>query len=506
MKRIQLEIIIVFALSLAVRLLIFFPSFIQGGDLGQFTTFVREIHMAGGLTPQTNLLYFPGTNYIYPPFLFMLVYWLNALVHPGFNAFLVMREILSVGAVASALTATLIYGITRSEKARSRNLAIGIMTVLFMPDLYALSWGGDPFVLGEFLFVATLFFLSRRSDQSYLWIAGSAITMIIVALSHDLTWFVAVFSFIVLFIYDLIRGHKKLLLMELIPFISGVSVGLIWWIPRIRFVYDAFFVTQSSGFGSYNSLSGAGSYILVFIPFSLVVISIAAYSLLKSDIKLSEVVWDPFVIALVSSLIFLVFIFKSPTLGGRIMYYSIILGTIVVFRFYGITSGPLSSGSDKKRTRWNLKSIRFVILAIVVISIPFQVATISGSVNHYESGYYQYDGALLAWGQSTNLGNGTVIAPNIGNYISAVDGVPVIVYGNFLVGGKQIDQRNAAISIVTDPSSQQSVSYIHQYNVSYVVVSQKYINETGNPGLFPPNMYTKVFSDKYYLVEKYTGS
>lgn len=504
MKRIQLEIGLIFVTSFVIRLMLFYPTFVQGGDLGQFSTFVREIHMAGGLVPSQNLLYFPGTEYIYPPFLFLMVNLINEMGHATFSPFASMREMLVVASIASAVTSSVIYGLSRSDKSATRNLISGILLVLFMPDIYALSWGGDPFIIGEMFFVLTLLFLSFRSERKIAWIIGSTVTLVLLALSHDLTWFFATFSVLVLLIYDIVKGNWKLLVRGLIPFLSGVAVGLLWWLPRIRFVYDAFFITESTGYGAYETFSSSTSYILVFVPFAISVVAIAVYSLYRSDIKLSKVVWDPFIIALVSSLIFIPFIVKSPTLGGRIMYFSIILGTIVVLRFFGKTSGPVLEMRGGRRSAPASKILLVVLLIIVLVAVPFQVINANGSVAHYKSGYYQYDSALLEWGAG-NLTKGTVVAPNIGNYISSVDGVPVIIYGNFLVGGNQIEQRNAAISIVSDPSSQQSVAYLHQYNISYVVVSTEYLSSLGNSTFFPTSLYTQVYSDKFYVVEKFTG-
>ncbi|HKJ97180.1 MAG TPA: hypothetical protein VJ944_05520 [Thermoplasmataceae archaeon] len=504
MRRALIETLAIFVTSLSVRLLIFYPTFIQGGDLGQFATFVREIHIAGWI-PAANVLYFPGTAYIYPPLLFLIVNSLNALFHPAFAPHLVMAELLAVAATASSLTASIIYYAARNNKSALKNLIIGAVAVFFMPDLYGLSWGGDPFIFGEFLFIALLYTLSKRSISGWTWILWSSIAAVLLALSHDLTWFFSMLAFLVLLIYDATRKDLNLILRELMPFFSALVVGLIWWLPRIRFVYDAFFVTESSGYGSYIPLSTAGSYLMVFIPFALSVIAIAFYTLYKSDIRLSKVKWDPFIIALVASLIFIPFIFKSTTLGGRIMYYTIILGTIVVLRLFSATSGPVLKrvATGKGRNSASRLAIA-ILLGVVLVAVPFQAGIAAGSVSHYKSGYYQYDAQLLAWGEK-NLSNGIVIAPNIGNYISSVDGVPVIVYGNFLVGGSQIDLRNAATYIVMNPANQTSANYIHEYGIKYIVVTQEFLASQASSGYFPSGMYKEVFSDKYYVVEQYTG-
>ncbi len=505
MRKDRIEALALFAAALAVRLLLFYPSFIQGGDLGQFATFAREIHAAGGI-PAVNTLYFPGTAYIYPPLIFLIADVINSPFFSSFNPAVVMQELFLIAAIASSAIAVLIYRMARSEDEITKNVVIGLIAVFFMPDLYALSWGGDPFILGEFLFIVSLYFLSKREAGKNLWILFSSVSLLLLALSHDLTWFFSMFSFIALLVYDTYRKNYSIVLKELVPFASSLAVGLIWWVPRARFVYDAFFVTESSGYGLYVPLSTAGSYILVFVPFAISVVAVAFYSLYRSNIRLSSVKWDPFIVSLVASLVFILFILKSQTLGGRIMYFSIILGTIVVLRFFRDTTGPQLR---PRRTRLNSGPAKFqlalAVLAVVLLTVPVQVSFAAQSVSHYKSGYYQYDATLLAWGQ-THFVNGTVVAPNVGNYISSVDGAPVIVYGNFLVGNAQIEYRNAAAYIVLNPGSQTSINYIHQYGIRYIVVTSAFMNSVQETNYFPAGMYKQVFSDQHYYVEEYIGN
>lgn len=503
MKKSLAELLLVFSLSLFLRIMIFYPSFIQGGDLGQFTTFAREMSIYGGV-PATNSIYFPGTQYVYPPFVFLAAGWISSLLARSFDPIVAMRTLLVFGALASSGTAVIIYGISRSTENRSKNLIIGLVTIFFMPDLYALSWGGDPFLVGEFFLFLLLASLLRRGDNDYKWMLFSSFAVAMIALSHDLTWFFAMLCLLLVAIYDIVRSGKIQMLKDIVPLISGLAVGLAWWIPRFRFVYDAFSVTASTGYGELTPISSAIPFLIAFVPFAIAVIAIAFYALFRSDIKLSREKWDPFVIALMASLIFVAFATKSATLAGRILFFGIVLGAVVVLRLFSRTSGP-SQPANRRLKLGNYRVTLFaVILAVIVVAtIPIQVSNATGSISHYKTGYYQYDPTLLAWGES-NLTGGTVIAPNIGNYISAVDGVPVIVYGNFLVGGTQISQRNAGTYVVTNPGSPMSLQYISQYNISYLVLPQSYMEK--NSSAFSTSLYNQVFSDQYYTVLEYIGS
>lgn len=504
MRKDWIEGLVIFVAAFAVRIMIFYPSFIQGGDLGQFTTFAREIQAIGGV-PAVNSLYFPGTEFIYPPLLFLMTYLVNAPFFSAFNATLVMHELLVIASLASSLTAVVIYYISRSSETRTKNLVVGTVAVFFMPDLYALSWGGDPFMVGEFLFISTLYLFSVRKPGKYGWVALSSVTMILLAFSHDLTWFFSMFAFLILLVYDLVKKNNRILVMELVPFVISLVAGMIWWVPRLAFLYHAFFITEAAGYGLYTPIGAVFNYVLVFIPFAVAVGILAFYSLFRSNIVLTKVKWDPFIVALVASAVFIVFMFKSETLGSRIMYFSIIFVTIVVLGFFRDSTGPHFRKSRSTKGRKIAGSTAaLVIMLIIMLTVPFQVAFAVNSVDHYKSGYYQYDQELLDWGQ-THFVNGTVVAPNVGNYIASVDGAPVIIYGNFLVGASQIKYRNAAASIILNPGNQTSVNYINQYGIRYIVISTSFADNLSLNNHFPPAMYRTIFSDKYYYVEEYIG-
>lgn len=503
MKRLHAELALVFSLSFVVRIILFYPSFVQGGDLGQFATFVREMNLNGSLIPSSNSLYFPGTQYIYPPLSFLLTNGITSVIYAQFNPYGVMKTLLILGAAASSGTATLIYGLSRSGSVSVKNFICGAVVVFFTPDLYALSWGGDPSVIGEFLFILFLTFLLQRKPGKERWIIGSSLTLILIAFTHDLTWFFAILALLVLTIYDLTKNGPVLALRDIIPLASGLLAGLIWWLPRVAFVLDALGASGSSGYGSLNPVSSAQTYLIAFLPFAFAIVSMAVYSLYRSNIKLSKIKWDPFVLAMFSSFIFLIFLPKSPTLAARILYFGIITSTIVVMRMFADTSGPVGGKRPAGYGKGKLALPILILVVIVAATLPLQFANAHSSTNYYKSGYYQYDPELLTWGE-THLDNGTVVAPNIGNYIAAVDGAPVIVYGNFLVGGTQIMQRDIGIQIVTNPASSSSLQYLSEYDITYVVVSTSYLNSSNTT--FPGSLYSEIYSDNYYVVEMYKGT
>lgn len=503
MKKSLVELLLIFSLSLFLRIMIFYPSFIQGGDLGQFTTFAREISIYGGV-PSTNSIYFPGTQYVYPPLVFIAAGWVSSIFTGGFEPSIAMRALLVFGALASSGTSVIIYRISRSPNSDRKNFIIALVTIFFMPDLYALSWGGDPFLVGEFLLFLLFAILLRRSGADSKWMLFSSLVIGIIALSHDLTWFFAMLSLILVLVYDFIRNGRHQAAKDLAPLVSGLAVGLVWWAPRIGFVYGAFFVSGSTGYGELSPITSAIPFLLEFVPFAIAVIAMAFYTLFRSGVKLSQVRWDPFIIALIASLIFVAFATKSTTLAGRILFFGIVLGAVVVLRLFSVSPGPKSSLNYFIRSGKHRSTLFAVILAVVIIAtIPVQMSSAVGSISHYKSGYYQYDPSLLSWGQN-NFTGGTVVAPNIGNYIAAFDGAPVIVYGNFLVGGTQIVQRDAGTYVVTNPASSVSLQYISQYNISYIVLPEPYIMQ--NSASFPPALYEQVYSDQYYTVLEYIGT
>ena len=91
------------------------------------------------------------------------------------------------------------------------------------------------------------------------------------------------------------------------------------------------------------------------------------------------------------------------------------------------------------------------------------------------------------------------MAPYIGQYLSAEDGTHVIMYTGFIVGPKQIQERNAAIWIVINPGS--SEMNISKYNIGYVIIPSSWENSTVNGYHISLYRYFQlVYSDPYYSI------
>lgn len=501
------DVFVVFVASFIVRILIFYPNFIPTGDVAQFSIFVREISTNGGIVPSTNSIYFPGSEYIYPPLLFLAVNYFNVLFShfAQTGGLTVMRELFLSGALASSVTAAAVYWKMKEKTHGILLLVPAIVMVFFTPDLYAFSWGGYPFIVAEMFMILLILVLENRNEETYRWAIYSGGLYVLIALTHDLTFFFFTLSFMVIILADSLRKKFKLALMEFAAFIAGLSVGLYWWIPRIHFVLDAIGLEQSTGSGALTSIAPPATYVFPFIAFAALILVIFFTGIaLTRDVR-SKVLLDPLALSLLSSLVFVFFAFKDTTLAARIFYYSIVLGSILILRDL-----PRYLEDLKPSTKYEIGQIKqaatVFLVIIALISIPFQAASSAANVNYYSTGDFTYDQALVAWGQS-NLANGTVVAPHIGNYLSAVDGVPVIIYGDFLVGSIQINQRNAAISLILNPGSTSSLQNITKYSIGYVIVKNSVLNSTinGNRILFPPQYFHVVYSDQYYTVEKYTG-
>lgn len=504
----KVDVFIVLALSFLVRLLIFYPAFIPTGDAAQFAIFVKEITMNGGLVPSTNVLYFPGSTYIYPPLLFIIVHYVNAIysTSAASNGLTIMRELLIVAAGASSLTAAFIYASLKGRTHGLLKVVTATVMIFFTPDLYALAWGGYPYLVAELFMILLIFVLIKRDENRYSWVLFAGILYALIALTHDLTFFFFSLSFVVIILADLLKKRFKVAGLETLSFMAGASIGIYWWIPRVHFVMDAIGLEQSSGSGLLTSVSAPPTYVVPFLLFAVIILIILAVGIATSREIRPRLILDPLTLSLLSSIVFIVFIFKDATLSARIFYYAIVLFSIVVLRDLPeyVKDAKSTKRKGDKKIR---KAVTTILVIFVLASVPFQAANSAASIHYYSTGDFRYDQALIKWG-SSNFGNKTVVAPHIGNYIAANDGVPVIVYGDFLVGSAQISQRNAATGIITDSGGLSALQNMTKYNVGYVVVKNSLFNSTvdGKRITFGLPYYTVVYRDQYYTVEKFTGT
>ena len=495
MSRFRLEILLVFLFSLAVRLAVFYSAPVPTGDAAQYASFVREIASSGGYIPAVNTVYFPGSTYIYPPFLFLMTYWLSILLSPAVSpgGFTYLWILLAVSAVFSSMTASLIYGsLGRAEK-RNQIIARIIVLSVFSPDVFAFTWGGYPYVVSEFFLVLMIFSFLYR-DKGLFWKVLAPLSIIFVGITHDLTFFVSVYLVLVFMVLDLIRKDFRKVKLDLIPLFSGILVAIIWWGPRFSFLLSAITTSQAQGNGPFAQISDPFLSFVGLVPAASVIVGLAIVEIIGFRRLNAPPNTGYLEIAAYSSVIALPFLLLDPAISARYVLYA--LDFLVIIAMMNLKFIP-----SMNSTKWARKIVS-VGFAALLLMIPVQMAASAYSVSYYSTGTFQYDSTLVSWGAG-NLSNGTVIAPStIGEYLSAVDGAKVITYTGFFVGMHELAMRNAAAQIVLNPGSNLSKNYTSQYDIRYVVIEKSLVNTTldGHYISFPSSMYRDVLTTQYYEV------
>lgn len=493
----------VFLASVAFRIAIFYPSFIPNVDAAEFATFVREISMNSGAVPATNSLYFPGSTYIYPPFLFLLTYYIDLPLQflPGSLPWLHMYTLFFTAIVSGAIMNIVIYRKTADHAKRYSEVLSFVVPVFFGVDLYALTWGGFPYIVDSMFFVLLLFLLDKKEwgKQDY---AFAILLSVLIPMTHDLTWFLMASSMVVILIFNLLKRRREMVIRSLIVLAVTMIAGLVWWLPRINFVLGVLSVNQSSGSGLFSPV-GPGSYaVLLAIPFAIPIIVLAVLEILGSIRQRRIEKVDSFTLVLATTAIGLVFLLRDPVVTARIILYSYTMLMVIVLKNVHVIS-PLRS--DKSKTDRIKKVVKTFMVAFIVIGIPSQFIIGSVSSGYYSSGGFLYDQKLVSWAE-TNMQNGTVAAPEIGNYLAAISGNHVIIYSGFLVGTNQIKQMNAVFSLIFHPGSLSAQQNVSKYDIKYLVIQNSFVNSTVDGQLVNLSQHPFSLMQKFQYYSVYSVS
>jgi hypothetical protein len=486
-RRIYIYATIIFVLAFASRSIIFLRVGFPTGDAGQFASFVREFELNGGWVPARNTLYYPGSTYIYPPLIFLGISSVNLmlghLIHLPAYASIYELFYLAI-AVASIQTLFLAMYFRRFQNGMEFLFSAGLL-ILFDASLYELSWGGYPDIIATFFLILMLYFIEQR-ERNIRWLPFASIIFIVIAYTHDLTYFYSLLVVAGTILFDLIKRNFRSATMVLILLLVGGAAGAVWWIPRIHFVVGAATITLSAGTGLISEV-GNSVVLLQAVPFMIPILFLALMELFASLRNGHFEPLDSYFIALIASSSGLFFLLYDPTLTGRMMLFSYTMLMIIVLKNIGIIR---KSGIYRNLKILRGKRIVIFIITFLLIMAPVQLILASNTVSYYSSGDFQYSPSLIQYGQ-THFNNGTVLAPNIGTFISSQDNARVIVYTGFVVGSLQIEERNAGLDIIIASTSNSSLYNITKYNISYIIVQSWMLNATigGHIVKFPSPYY-----------------
>ncbi len=491
-KRILLLLIIS---SIIFRIGIFYPGFFPNVDAAEFATFVREISLNSGYIPSVNSIYFPGTAYIYPPLLFYFAYLVDIPLGylSGNSNLLQIYTLLAIAVAAGAYLNLMIYRNTASKDTPYSRLLSFVIPVFYGVDIYALTWGGYPYIVDMTLSVMLLFVLDRETwgKRDYV-IAG--LLAVAIPLTHDLTWFLMVAVLIVLVAFNAVKKRKANAVKGLYVLGVTVAVGLFWWLPRLSFLLGVLNLSQNAGSGPFSPIGSGGEAVVLAVPYAIPILALVVLELIASIKRKKFEKVDSFTLALATSGIGFLFIFHDPVVFARIVLYSYtFLMVIVLKNIHLLKELKGNSGRDMGRR----KAAMAVLAVLVIFGVPSQFFIGHYSSTFYSSSGFAYEQDLISWAPS-HIGNGTVAAPEIGNYLSAIDGLPVILYSGFLVGQTQIAQRNAVLDLLFHPGNTTTMQQVSHYNIRYLVIANVYLNTTVD------GHYITLNSTPFHLMERFS--
>lgn len=406
-------------------------------------------------------------------FLFAYYVDLPIMAIGGGNHLIYIYTLLAAAITSGAVMNYVIYRKTAVEGNVYSNVLSFAIPVFFGVDIYALTWGGFPYIVDSMLFVLLLFLLDKevwkKADYIY-----ATMLAIAIPLTHDLTWFVMAGSMIVIVLFNVLKKRKNMVVRSLLVLSVTAITGLIWWLPRLGFVIGVLTLNQSTGSGPFSPVGPGAQAVLLAIPYAIPILLLALLELLGSIKARKFEKVDSFSLVLITTAAGLVFLLKDPVVVARIILYSYTMLMVIVLKNLHMIT-PLYN--SLKRRDILKKAARAALVIVVVAGIPSQFVIGAVSSDYYSSGGFVYDQQLISWAE-THMQNGTVAAPEIGNYLASVSGNHVIIYSGFLVGQDQIAQRNAVLNLLFFPANLSTQHNVSNFNIKYVVISNSYLNAT----------------------------
>lgn len=524
--RIVLSAILV---ALAVRILVISsnPAFILGGDTPGYAAFTHEIIQNGMVIPGLNILHYPGSFWVYPP---LLPYFWSLLVKVlGNSTIMPFYVIETSGMVIDSLVIIPLFLTARMVFGRKVATVSAFLYTVYLPDLFALTWGGVPQLFATFLFAFVIYFTVLISREETRYKKNAVLLGIILAVltfTHDLTIFVMIFSLVLIILASAFflkvkfkgfspdRSHLLSIVTKLpISIAIAVPALLIWYIPRYWWVIDAGapYVNANLPIVFTSSLTfpqlifqGVEGY---FAPlgFAILLIPLMVYSVRyavkhafeKSGILLSFMAF-PVLLSIID--------FHDPTIVSRIGYYSFLPSLVITSR--GIMQ-LYEKYSQSDHTHdipvTQVRKSRRSILAALIVPLILVSALGVGSNVQSHTFYNTYvnvgsnqviDYSTLGWIHSNLPQNSTFASfGELGYYIMGYDGNPTLVYQNlkYLTQPVEWNESIAAYNLVYRPDANVTLTHglISKYNVSYV---------TSMAGVSVPSFYKEVYSNQNFII------
>lgn len=517
-----LVVVISFSISVVVGLLVISssPAFIGGGDTSSYIAFAREIINNGFKIPATNSIHFPGSEWVYPPVVPYLFAVLSRFFGiSGWQAF-VFPAI--VGVIANALIVVPVWKISNLLFGRLTATVTTLSFSIYLPNLYAITWGGYPQLFATLISAVILYFLIKivTSNGNLKDDLILALLLGILYLTHDLSSFV-VASALVLMIVAIILF--RIVRPKAIPSVRpalhlSLSLGisapffLYWYLPRLWWIKDAAFGPASNVLQGNSSLaSDLASVQPIWIHLSPHIAYIGAFSLLVVVSIMAAFLNRRIrgrILGLVAVSVFMflpifLMIWKvgDSVLFSRLSYY--VFFPAQIFLVSLVSPGIKHLLLNRNKFGWNKESYKRmvgIVLSVIIvslISVNYVHGTNSNILSH--SYFTSFDKNTTITQQidtlnwiDNNIPKNSIVASEgqLGFYLMGYAGLPTILYepAKYLTQPVEWNESLAAYVLTNTPTQNVSktASEILLYNISYVII----------PGEEPlvPSFYDVVFS------------
>ena len=505
-KNLFILLSISFFTAITLRLIILFSRspYFFGGDLYSYVTFSEEIRLNGMLIPFNNALHFPGTGFVFPP--------LIPLVLSPFVIYFNTQRALEIFTLLEILTGSIstipVYKISKSIFDHKTGLIASFIYSTFPPFIYLDIWGDFAQVAGLLLILLIIMTAisiiennNRRSSTILL-----AILIIVLAYTHDLSFFFVIFYLLiaVVILSLLSRSRGKDLNSTrsiLLGGVLGAAIGSSWYFYHSSIFY--FLTGHGSSlykggtvYQSIYSLSVEfdipyGFQWIVYVFFALLIITwIYLHSSQHRD---EEVLIDAL---LAASLIPIMAFAFDPVLFSRFGYF-VSLGYIFTGSYF-ISDLIFRRHAGNINWKYLKNALKIGTVLFIALYVSFSVVMNENAHDYYVAGgqniSYYSDCGVIHWFDSQNNRTEVIAAPQaIGFMLMAFTGNPVIVNESISLLTQHLEfEESIAAGILVHFS--QNVSQLQEiemnYHVSYVVSSTGYIGK----------YYKSVYSNTNYSI------
>jgi hypothetical protein len=507
------------------------PSFIPGGDGGQYVALAREVISNKFLVPAVNTVYYPGTPWVLPPLPVLLLAALMSVF--GSVGWVPFQILLALTIVFDVATLIPLWRLSSSLFGEPTAYVIAAAYVAYPPALYTLTWTGYAPIIGAMLSVWCLLYSVKvvaagRGAMKNAIILGLLLGL--TALSHDLSAFVLLGG-IVLLLAALALLHLRASWHSTLPnsnalwhillsLLIAAPAYLYWYAGRLDWLASVA-GTQTSGgtnaLGVFTEYITAlqqplgplfGGEIAVLLPFLIYGIYLMAKGYSTAAIAVLPLLLSPTLIA--------IWKWSDPSLSVFLYYYIVLFSLpLVAFALVSVvgsvsTRAARTTVSNSPRRRGvALRTAGYgIILLLLAVNSVASVNFNAGSHVWFNecfacspSGPRPFDYNVLSWMTGNVNRDSVVVAPgnlsNWGFYVCGYTGNPCIVaHGlQWLSQASERAESSAAQVLIYAPSENIMVTSadIRQYNVSYVMM---YAAQT----VQVPSFYTKVYNDTFVVL------